>query len=415
MAILGAGTGGMMMAHKLRKTLSEKEWNILIFDQSKVHYYQPAYIFIPFEMYGYQGEKDNAKPIEQLLPSGVVQVEDEIIEIASDKKTIKTKNGNYTYDWLIVSTGCRIAPEEVPGMTDGYGKNVFYFYTMKSAMDLRDHLRNFKKGRLVIEIAESPIKCPVAPIEFAALADSYFRERGIRKDVEIEVVTVQDSLFTKPVAGKFLTEIFERKDIKITAGFPISEVDAANRKIHSFTGQTVEYDTLVAIPPNVGADFIDSSGFSDGSGFVATDQNTLKVMKHDQTYALGDCTNLPTSKAGSVAHFEANIVEQNILRELEGKAPHADFDGHALCFIETGGGKASLIDFNYDHQPVPGKFPRPLLGPFSLLKEDRLNHWGKLFFRYYYWNILIPDRASSFMEIFVPTRLDLRGKEYDKE
>lgn len=412
MAILGAGTAGMMMAHKMRKKLSLKEWQIDIFDKSQLHYYQPAYIFIPFGAYGHVDSTNNAKPMHKLLPKHVNLISEDIMEVDKTKKQIVTNAAKYDYDWLILATGTEIAPSEIEGMTEGYRENVFYFYTLDSALDLQTKLKDFKKGKLVIEIADFPIKCPVAPIEFAALADSYFRKKGIRKDIDIEVVTNQDSLFSKPIAGKFLNDIFQRKGINITTNFPISQVESSKGKIESYTGQSIDYDLLVAIPPNVASDFIDNSGLSDGSGFAATHQKTMKSLKDDYTYALGDCTNLPTSKAGSVAHFEANIVEANLLNEIAGKSPVENFDGHALCFIELGKSKASLIDFNYDHQPVEGKFPHPALGPFSLLKENRLNHWGKLFFRYYYWNILIPDRAAKFMELFVPTHMNVKGKNY---
>jgi sulfide:quinone oxidoreductase len=408
--ILGAGTAGTMMANKLRRKLSEKEWNIKVIDKNDQHYYQPGFIFIPFQLYGYHDLKTCKKPIRDLLSQGVEFIHDEIMEINTSAKKVKTRNNEVSYDWLITTTGVKIAPDEIPGLSEGYNKNVFYFYTPQSALDLQKPLSEFKSGKIIIEIAEAPIKCPVAPIEFAALADFYFRKKGLRKDVEIEVVTSQDSLFTKPIAGKILTDLFSKKEIKITAGFGLAEVDSDKRKIKSYDGKEISYDMLVSIPPNLGEDFYDDAGLGNGAGFVLTDQSTLKSIKNEFVYALGDCTNLSTSKAGSVAHFESQVAEHNLLREIQGKSPVDIFDGHALCFIETGFHKAHMIDFNYKQQPVTGKLPFPVFGPFSLLKETLINHWGKLGFRTYYWNFLLTDNMSWLLDSILPGKMSLRGK-----
>jgi sulfide:quinone oxidoreductase len=224
--ILGAGTAGTMMANKLRKRLSKKEWNITIIDKNDKHYYQPGFIFIPFGLYGYKDLNGSVKSVKSLLPADVHFLQDGIIEIDVVKKSVKTKTQQLSYDWLIATTGVKIAPDEVPGLSQGYGKNVFYFYTPEAAMDLQKPISEFKSGKIVIEITEAPIKCPVAPIELASLADYYFRKKGIRDAVEIEVVTSQDSLFTKPIAGKILTEMFARKNIKISPNFGLAEVDS---------------------------------------------------------------------------------------------------------------------------------------------------------------------------------------------
>jgi len=415
LVILGAGTAGTMMANKMHRNLDPKEWRITVIDKSHVHYYQPGYIFLPFKLFGYLDAEHNARPIKSYLPDDVEFIREEIKSLDTAKKVVTTTQHEVNYDWLIIATGTRIAPEEIPGMVEGYGKNIFYFYTMKSAMDLQQPMADFRKGKLVIEVTEYPIKCPVAPIEFACLADYYFTKRGLRKDVEIEVVTSQASLFSKPVASKVLTEMFEKKNINITSNFAVSEIDHQKREISSFGGPKINYDMLVAIPPNLGYDFIDDAGIGNGAGFVVTDQATLKCPKAENVYAIGDCTNLPSSKAGSVAHFEAAILEHNLMADINGKEPTDSFDGHSLCYIETGYKKAHLIDFNYKQEPVPGDLPAPLVGPFTLLKETRMNHYGKLFFRWYYWNILLKDRVSKLMELFLPTKMSRVGKRFPKK
>ena len=408
--ILGAGTAGTMMANKLRKKLSWKRWEITVIDKNDTHYYQPSFIFIPFGLYGHKNLNGCKKPIRKLLPSGINFIEDEIVKIDRIKRKVITKNQEISYDWLVAATGTHIAPDEIPGLSDGYGKNVFYFYTPQSSFRMKKPISEFKSGRMVIEIAEFPIKCPVAPIEFASLADYYFRKKNLRDNIEIEVVTSQDSLFTKPIAGKILTEMFQEKNIKITSGFNLSEVNTVKKKIVSVKNDEINYDMLVSIPPNLGESFYDEAGIGNGAGFVLTDPATLKCLKDDRIYALGDCTNVATSKAGSVAHFESSIAVHNLLREINGQGEIQEFDGHSLCFIETGFHKAHLIDFNYKQQPVTGKLPYPFIGPFSLLKQTRINHWGKLGFRYYYWNFLVTDRFASFLDKMLPSKMKLSGK-----
>lgn len=409
LVILGAGTAGTMMAHKMSRKLPASEWEITVIDKSENHYYQPGLIFVPFELYGYHGTKGNVRKTRDLLPKGVNFVQTEITQLAPEGDRVETQAGTFEYDRLILAMGCRIAPEEVPGLEEGYGKNVFYFYTYPSALDMQKALADFDGGKLVLNIAEYPIKCPVAPIEFICLADYYFQQRGIRHKVDLEVVTSVQGLFTKPVAGGILGEMIRKKGIKVTPGFSPAEVDSEHGKIISHDGKEVNFDFLASIPPNVGPQVIDDSGMGNGNGYALTHSHTLRAQKFDNIYVIGDCTNVGTSKAGSVAHFEAGVVEKNLLRDISGEVPQPDFDGHSNCFIETGFKKAHLIDFNYKQEPVPGRFPLPTFGPFSLLKETQLNHQGKLFFRWFYWNILLSDRID--LEMFLPTQMSYLGKD----
>ncbi len=407
--ILGAGTAGTMMAHKMRRKLKISEWDITVIDKSEKHCYQPGLIFVPFKLHGYTNEKGNVKNTRDLLPKGVNFVNKHITRLDPENNRVETADESFEYDWLILGLGCRIAPEEVPGLEEGYGKNVFYYYTMPSALDMQKALEDFDGGRLVLNIAEYPIKCPVAPIEFICLADYFFHLKGIRHKVDLEVVTSIPGIFTKPVAGRMLGEMFKEKGIKITPNFSVAEVRSDQGKIVSHDGKEVRFDFLASIPPNVGAEVIDQAGMGNGDGYALTHPNTLKSQKYSNIYVIGDCTNVNTSKAGSVAHFEAGIVERNLLREIEGKEPLPDFDGHANCFIETGFKKAHLLDFNYTQEPIPGRFPLPTFGPFSLLKETRMNHIGKLFFRWFYWNILLSDLMD--LEMILPTSMSYLGKD----
>ncbi len=387
--VLGAGTAGTMMVNRLRKELPTDEWQITVVDQQETHYYQPGFLFIPFGIYG---PRDVVKPTRDYIPPEVELIVSPIDRIdPAEKRVHLEKNGIVLrYDILIIATGTGIRPDETEGLMDGgWRKDIFDFYTAEGATALARHLRHWQGGRLVLNVAEMPIKCPVAPLEFLFLADWFFHTRGIRDKVEIEYVTPLDAPFTRPIASGVLGDILEKKNIKITTDFGLAEVDAEKRIISSYDGDEVGYDVFVTIPMNMGSEVIERSGMGDELNYVPTEKHTLQAEGHEDIFVLGDATNLPSSKAGSVAHFQSDVLTENILRVIDGLEPQPHFDGHANCFIESGFGKGVLIDFNYDVEPLPGKFPLPGMGPFSLLQETRMNHWGKMTFRWVYWNLLL--------------------------
>jgi len=289
---------------------------------------------------------------------------------------------------------------------DAWGKNAFTFYYIEMADMLRQKLSEFQGGKIVMNIAEMPIKCPVAPIEFVFLADWYAKSKGIRNKTEIELVTPLPGAFTKPKATAVFTEAAKQKNIKITPGFELNRVDGKEKFIESVQGDKVNYDLLVTVPTTSGDPVITNSKMDDGLGFVPTHHNTLKALKHDGVYVIGDATNVPTSKAGSVAHYEADVVVFNIMAEIYGAKPEEIFDGHSTCFIVYSKGSSSLIDFNYKIEPLPGKFPMPKLGPFTLLKETKMNWYGKLGFEALYWNVLLAGKHLG-----APPTLVMAGKE----
>ncbi len=384
--ILGSGCGGTIVAAKLRQHLSDSEWKITIIDKDEIHHYQPGWLFIPFGVYK---AKDCQKPKREFIPPGVDFVLDEIVGVNPDKRLVAGKKNSYDYDWLIISTGCRIVPEEVEGLMDDWHKNAHDFYTLEGARLLRDKLKYFNSGRLVLNIAELPYKCPVAPLEFIFMVDWFFTVNGVRNNIELELVTPISGAFTKPIASKILGEIAEQKNIKITPNFDIAQVNAEEKTIESHRGDKVPYDLLVSIPPNFGAQFIEDSDMGDPMRFIDTDHFTLKAKNYDHIYVIGDATNVPASKAGAVAHYESETVVENIVREIDGQEPKPTFDGHATCFICSGYEKAVLIDFNYKYEPLPGKFPFPGLGPFTLLGDSNFNYWGKMMFKWVYWNLML--------------------------
>lgn len=405
--IIGAGTGGTMMAQHLNKELNKKDWSITIVDERKEHYYQPGFLFLPFDQYK---PEDIVKPIRDFIPSGVDFVNESASKILPEEHQVILSNGNtLLYDILIVATGTEIAPDEIEGMQgDEWGKSVFTFYTFEGAKALRDKLRDWQGGKIVVHITEMPIKCPVAPLEFAFLADSFFKDKKMREKVDITYVTPLSGAFTKPKATETLEYLLKEKNIHIEPDFAIESVDNENKTITDYGGRSIPFDLLVTVPTNKGREVVEMSGLGDDLNFIPTDKGTLQSKKHPDIFVIGDATNIPTSKAGSVVHFEAEILTENILNYIKGKEMTEQFDGHANCFIETGGGKALLIDFNYDHEPVTGTFPIAGVGPLRLLKESRFNHFGKLAFKWVYWNLLLKARPIP----FVSAKMNLAGKDF---
>lgn len=402
--ILGAGTAGTIMANKMRKDLLRDEWDITIVDQFKTHYYQPGFLFIPFGIYK---EKDVIKQKSDFFPVGTNVVYSKIDRIEPENNHVILEDGvALKYDFLIIATGTKVCPEETPGMkADLWYKSIFDFYTIEGATALAKFFKTWQGGRLVINIAELPYKCPVAPLEFAFYADAFFAERGLRDKVEISYVTPLPGAFTKPRASKMLGGLLEQKNINVIPDFYLEKVDNEKKAIVSYDGIEVPFDCLVTIPVNMGDKMIERSGMGDDLNFVPTNKNTLQSVKAENIFVIGDATNLPTSKAGSVAHFEADVLHENLMAAIEGRAFTASFDGHANCYIETGYGKGTLIDFNYDTEPLAGSFPFPGVGPFSLLKESRMNHYGKMIFRWIYWHILIKGK-----EMPISTQMQMAGK-----
>lgn len=406
--ILGAGTAGTMMANHLHHELKKPEWQITIIDEKTEHHYQPGYLFLPFDIYS---PEDIIKTIEEFIPKDVTLVKQQIDRILPKENIIRLANGEgLNYDILIIATGAKIAPEETTGMKGSeWQKSVFDFYTFEGSLALRNKLRDWPGGKLVVHITEMPIKCPVAPLEFAFLADSFFKNKHMRDKVEITYVTPLSGAFTKPKATETLEHLLDEKGIHIEGDFAIELVDNENKKIVDYGGKEIPFDILVTVPTNKGDEVIERSGMGDDLNYVPTHKATLQSKDYANIFVLGDASNIPASKAGSVAHFEAEILTDNILRFVKGEPLKEEFDGHANCFIETGGGKALLIDFNYTHEPVEGSFPFAGIGPLRLLKESRMNHMGKLAFRWIYWNVLLKGTHIP----FVSATMSEKGKHYN--
>lgn len=404
--ILGAGTAGTMIANKLSHKLGNYEWDIVIVDQKRKHYYQPGFLFIPFGLYK---PEDVIKPTRQFIPENVELVFSEIERVDPEENRVYlVEDGrSLEYDYLIIATGTHPRPEETPGLTESeWRKSIHDFYTFEGAVALAEKLKDWEGGKLVVNIMEFPFKCPVAPLEFIFLADWYFTEKGIRDRVDLTLVTPLPGAFTKPIAEKRLSEMLTQKKVNIVPDFYPERVEPEEKLLISYDEEEVPYDLLVTIPVNMGAEYIARSGLGDELNHVPVDKHTFLSKEYDNIFALGDAAQLPTSKAGSVAHFEGEVFIENFMNYIHNKPMTEKFDGHANCFIESGYGKGILIDFNYDVEPLPGKYPLPTIGPFSLLEETRINHLGKMAFKWIYWNVLLKGR-----EMPVTTHMSMTGKE----
>jgi sulfide:quinone oxidoreductase len=388
LVILGAGTAGTIIASRLARVLPGRGWQITVVDRDDQHIYQPGLLFVPF---GQSTPEELVRPRTRLLPPEVKLDLRGFRGVDTTQKQVRLGDDTLLpYDILVVATGVELDPGGTPGLTGpGWYESAFDFYTLEGAARLAKALDRMDEGRVVLNVAEMPIKCPVAPLEFLFLADAFFTTRGCRSKVEIVYATPLEGAFTKPRASAALSGLLSQRNIHVEGEFAVSAVDGEARKLQSWDGRALDYDLLVTVPLHRGTAALADSGLTDAQGFVTTDRHTLRHRTLPDVFAIGDCTDLPSSKAGAVAHFQSEVLAPNIVRHIEDRPLDPGFDGHANCFIETGFDKAMLIDFNYTTEPLPGRFPLPGIGPFTLLEESRVNHWGKLGFRWVYWNLLL--------------------------
>jgi sulfide:quinone oxidoreductase len=399
--VLGGGTGGTLAANRLRARFGPAEADITVVDQDDLHVYQPGLLFVPF---GLAFEDEIVRLRAKQLHDGIDYVCTPIDRVDIERDVVTLADGReIAYDLLIVATGARLVPEETEGLTGaGWRERVFTFYDVAGAVALERALAAFEGGRLVVNVVDMPIKCPVAPLEFCFLADWFFEERGVRDAVTITYVTPLDGAFTKPTASRTLGSLLEEKRIELVTEFNTGEVDGEGGKLVSYDGREVAFDLAVVVPLHGGAEYVGRSpGLGDELDFIPCDEHTLQAKAKPNVFVIGDAANVPASKAGSVTHFEGEVLVENVARYLAGEPLDSSYDGHANCFIETGFGKAMLIDFNYDQEPVSGHFPGPVGLP--LMRESRANHLGKLMFQWFYWHVLLPGRDLPGIGSAMPT------------
>src|SRR5579872_3512769 len=399
--ILGAGTGGTLAANRLRRLHSRDAVEITVVDQNDDHIYQPGLLFVPF---GLKRPEELVRSRHAQLHDGIAYLQSPIDRVDVAQDTVVLADGAVLrYDVLIVATGATLLPDETPGLTGaGWNDTIFTFYMLEGATALAGKLAAFDEGRLVVNVIDMPIKCPVAPLEFCFLADWFFRKNGKRDRIDITYVTPLDGAFTRPIASQVLGSMLASKGVNVVTELNTGEVDSERKQLIGYDGRTVPYDLAVVVPLHGGAGYVSrSDGLGDELNFIPTDPHTLQSRVKPNIFAIGDAADIPTSKAGSVAHFAGEVLCDNVSRFLAGRPLAAVFDGHTNCFIESGYKKALLIDFNYDTEPLPGHFPTAAGLP--LLKESRLNHLGKLMFEWFYWHSLLPGRDVPGITSTMPT------------
>jgi sulfide:quinone oxidoreductase len=389
--ILGGGTAGTLIANRLVRRFPRGDIRVHVVDEDDAHIYQPGLLFVPF---GTVTTRRLTRSRHRQLHPAVDFVRATIEDVDTAARRVHLLDAPpLTYDVLVIATGARLVAEETEGLVSALQQNsVHTFYDGAAATRLAGALADFRRGRLVVNVIDLPIKCPVAPLEFCFLADDHFRRNGVRDEVAITYATPLDSAFTKPVAARTLAGLLDAKGIELVTEFNTGTVDGDGRRLISYDGRELPFDVAVVVPLHSGSAYVQRSGdLGDEFGFVPVDEHTLQSVRDERVFAAGDAAAVPASKAGSVAHFEGEIVVANIAAYLAGEPLPARFDGHTNCFIETGAGKALLIDFNYDTEPVPGSFPGRAGLP--LLRESRLNHLGKRAFEQLYWRVLLPGRG----------------------
>jgi sulfide:quinone oxidoreductase len=404
--VLGAGTGGTLAANRLRRLFSRDAAAVTVVDQDDVHVYQPGLLFVPF---GLADPGEIVRPRGRQLHDGIAYHQSAIDHVDIGTDQVHLADGTVLdYDVLVVATGSTLVPEETEGLTGpGWMEKTFTFYSLVGATALRSALAAFAGGRLVVNVVDLPIKCPVAPLEFCFLADWYFQQRGIRDQVELTYVTPLDAAFTKPVASATLAGLLDQRHIELVTEFNTGQVNGTAGQLISYDERTIPFELAVVIPLHSGAAYVARSpGLGDALNFVPADEHTLQAHAHTNIFVIGDAANLPASKAGSVTHFEGEVLVNNVKRFLDGEELDGSFDGHTNCFIETGFHQAMLIDFNYDTEPLPGHFPSGVGLP--LLKESHLNHLGKLMFQWFYWHTLLPGHPIP----GVPSAMPEGGKRH---
>jgi sulfide:quinone oxidoreductase len=392
--ILGGGVGGTLtanlVARKLKSRIAANEAKVTVVDATGRHMYQPGYMYIAMS---HEKKEKLERPEKKLLDRNVDLVVDVVTRIDVEASRVELASGEtLVYDQLVIATGSRIVPETI----EHFDQEAHHFYTAEASAKLRKALDAFSGGKILIGIAGIPYKCPPAPLEVAFLIESELRDRGLREKTELQFLSPINRAFTIESVSEMATPIFEEKgiDLQLLAG--IDSIDAERKVVITDAMEEYAYDLLICIPPHKGAQVVTDSGLAPKSGWLPTDRFTLQVKKmaapgakdedverYPNIHALGDATDLPLSKAGSTAHFEAPIVAERVAAAVLGRKPsgkHALYTGKVMCFFEVGDGKGTLLSFDYDHPPKP---PKP----------NQLWHLGKIVFNKTYWQTVPKGRV----------------------
>lgn len=391
--IVGGGVGGTILANLLAKHLKPVDAEVTLIESSGKHQYMPGWLYLPFNTLDERSDQIVRRESD-LLNRQVQHIRGKVIKIDPDQQELTVhysdgldeivgtggaKLAVYPYDSLVLATGARLAPYDLPGLigTEGNG-GWHHFYSVEGALELRKALHQFWGGRIVIGVAGIPYRCPPAPLEFTFLLDEWLRKHNLRSRTEIQYLSPLPKVFTIANVADMVAPMLDERHIGYTVFFNAEAVDTERKVISSMEGEEVSYDLLILIPPHRGSQVIEMSGLGDEQGWIPTDRATLQVKGHQHIYAIGDATDLPVSKSGSAAHFEAKVVANRLIAEIHGEEPDAEegvYNGEVMCFLETGYNRATQLVFNYDHPPEP---PRSSL----------YYHMEKQLFNRAYWHLV---------------------------
>lgn len=376
--VLGGGVGGTLVANLIARD-QKKNVHVTVVDPTGMHVYQPGFLYVAL---GRANGRWLARDERLLLRKGVDLVVDAATSIDPDENVVHLAHGgSLPYDYLVLATGARLLPERIPGLAEGAHE----FYSLSGALRLREALRQFDGGRIAIGIAGIPYKCPPAPIEFTLMLEEYLRDRGIRDRSAISFLSPLNRAFTIESASKVVQPLMQQRGIELTTFFNVESVDPSAGTVSSLEGEKQEFDLLVLVPPHGGQSLIEASGLGGPGGWIPTDPATLQHRAHERIFAIGDGTDLPISKSGSTAHFEAPVVASRIASLIQGTAPRTSYGGQVMCFLETGNGKATVLRFDFEHPPTP---PAPSIAW----------HAAKWLFNRVYWHTVpqgrLPERAG---------------------
>ena len=345
--ILGGGVGGTIVANLLARRLRAEEAAITLIDKDGRHVYQSGFMQVAFE------RKDPGR-LERgewrLLNRRVKLIIDEAVRIDSVARQVHLAGGGtLLYDRLVIAVGARLVPEELPGFSEA----AHHFYTPDAALELRRALEAFRGGRVVVTVANVPYKCPPAPAEAACQLDYYFKKRGIRDQVDIHFLSPLSRVFPLEPINPVVERLFADHGIRSTVFFNVESLDLAKKVVRSIEGEEVPYDLLVMVPSHRGAKVVEDSGLGDRGGWLPVDKHSLRSKSHPEIFGLGDCTDVPVSKSGAAAHFQAKAVAETVVADLRGTPPTTQYDGRVMCYFDAGYHKAMAMTFDYEHPPKP--------------------------------------------------------------
>lgn len=366
--VLGGGSGGSIVANKLARQLNQEikdnEIKIIQITNNTNHIYQPGYLFIALN----EKRPDHFIRNQSTIAHRNVQlIEDEIVKVDVEKKVLTSKNKQYEYDYLVISTGSYPDFDSIPGLEEAASN----FYTLDGAIKLRDQLANFEKGTILLTV-DVPHKCPAAPLEFILMLDDYFRKKGNRKDVVLKYTYPIGRVHSLQPVADWAEPQFEQRDIQFETYFNLEEVNAKEKLAITMDGEEHPFDILISIPAHKGADVVINSNLGDESGFIETNRYSLKMVGQEDVYVIGDATDLPISKAGSTAHYQSEVLVKNLINRLKGNPDTAVYNGKVACFLESSLDMASMITFDYQMPPAPAQ-------PSDLM------HWFKGVYNELYW------------------------------